>query len=146
MLIVLLAWTCGQKRQMRKFIVFIFTLAVISIACDESNTSPTTTSPPSPPALQISGFVSQFVIVPSPSGNYADINYEVTVTSNRATTGCFVRVQWLNETALQVGFTYAATGDVAIPAGTSKMTDQDLDYIATAMSIRDSRVVFSLCS
>lgn len=123
-------------------------LAVMALAllgCDGSSTSPSPPTPPQPPALQISGHVSRFVVVPTQSGRFADINYEVTVMSSRATSGCFVRVNWLDGTGLQIGFTFVAT-DVSIPAGTSTLTNQDFEEIGVATSIRDSRVEFSLCS
>lgn len=120
----------------------LLTMLVIAVAgCGGSNTGPSETPTP----LQISGFVSQFAVVPTSSGNYADINYEVTITSNRATTGCFIKVQWLDANDLQIGFTYVGA-DVPVPAGTSKMTNQDFEDIVTARSIKDSRVEFSLCS
>jgi len=125
-----------------KMLLVIVLLGVFG--CGDSTTGPSTTPPP-PPVLEISGFVSQFEVVPTSSGNFADINYEVTITSNMRTTGCFIRVNWLNATDLQIGFTFLGA-DVTVPAGTSKMTNQDFEDIATARSIKDSRVEFSLCS
>ena len=125
-------------------------LALCLTACGSSpSTSPSSPSPsslPSPiPSLQISGFVSQFEVIPTSSGQFADINYEVTITSSRQATGCFIRVNWLDVNDLQVGFTFLAAG-VTVPAGMSRRTNQDFDDIATALRIRDSRVEFSNCS
>lgn len=128
-----------------KIMKVLLTMLVLAVVgCGDSSTGPSAVPPP-PPMLQISGFVSQFEVVPTSSGNFADINYEVTITSSRRTTGCFIRVNWLNANDLQIGFTFLGT-DVTVPAGTSKMTNQDFEDIATARSIKDSRVEFSLCS
>ena len=126
-----------------KMAVSLTALVLAIVGCDDSTTGPS--APPPPTVLEISGFVSQFVVVPSASGNFADINYEVTITSNQSVTGCFIEVKWLNADDLQVGRTFLAAG-VAVPAGTSKMTDQDFVRIEIALSIKDSRVEFSLCS
>lgn len=128
-----------------KIMRLLLTMLVLAVVgCGGSSTAPSPI-PPSPLVLQISGFVSQFELVPSASGNFADINYEVTITSSRRTTGCFIRVNWLNANDLQIGFTFLGT-NVTVPAGTSKMTNQDFEDIATARSIKDSRVEFSLCA
>ena len=129
-----------KTRKIRTAAVFVAIL--ILVGCGDSPTTPS--APPPPPVLQISGFVSQFVVVPSASGNFADINYEVTITSSRSVTGCFIEVKWLNADDLQVGRTFLAAG-VAVPAGTSKMTSQDFVRIEIALSIKDSRVEFALC-
>ncbi len=127
---------------------FMVALSIAALAAcggsDGGSTTPTPLFDPTP-VLAISGFVSQFEVVPTRSGNFADINYEVTITSNMRTTGCWIEVKWLNVTGLQVGFTFLGT-NVTVPEGTSKRTDQDFEEIATALSIRDARVEFSLCS
>ncbi len=134
----------GSRRRgvVKRFMVALSIATLAACGGDGGGTGP---SPIPPPVLAISGFVSQFEVVPTASGRFADINYEVTITSNIATTGCFIRVNWLNVNALQIGFTFAST-NATVPAGTSKITNQDFEDIATALSIKDARVEFSLCS
>lgn len=106
--------------------------------------SPTTTTT-STPAIQISGSVTTYRFDLSSSGSqFGNVSYIVTTRSNRAVVGCFVRVNWLDSSGLQVGFTFAAT-DAAIPAGTSTLTNQDFMHRDEAARIVNSRVEYSLC-
>jgi len=126
--------------------MLVTTLILLLPACGTSPTAPTSPiATPSPPTFHITGFVSQFEVIPTSSGRFADINYEVTITSSHQAAGCFIRVNWLNENDLQIGFTYLTAATVTVPAGMSRITDQDFENIATALRIRDSRVVFSNC-
>lgn len=127
---------------------FALVLAFLGLflACDGGSSSPSpTTTTTSIPALRISGSVTTYRFDPlSPRSTLGNISYIVTTISNRAVTGCFVQVKWLDAAGLQVEFTFAAT-DVSIPAGTSTITNQDLVTVAEAQRIVNSRVEYSLC-
>jgi hypothetical protein len=118
---------------------FLFAL----VACGGGTTSETSTTT-SAPTIQISGSVTTYRWDPQGSGAFGDVSYIVTNRSNQAVVGCFVRVNWLDSSGLQVGFNFAAT-DAAIPAGTSTFTDQDFMETAEAVRIVNSRVEYSNC-
>jgi hypothetical protein len=112
-----------------------------SVACDGGNSSPTPTTA-SIPAIQISGSVTTYHFDLTSSGSqFGNISYIVTNQSNREASGCWVRVNWLDRSGLQVGFSYAAT-DASIPAGTSTVTNQDF---VNKARIVNSRVEYSNC-
>ena len=120
-------------------------LLLALVACDgggSSSPTPTTTSIPS---IQISGAVTTFRFdLTSPGSQFGNVSYIVTNQSNRAVSGCFVRVNWLDSIGLQVDFTFAAT-DASIPAGTSTFTNQDFMDRSQAARIVNSRVEYSNC-
>ena len=126
----------------RTAIAFVLTALLTSCGGDSSTTPTTTTT--SIPAIQISGSVTTYRFDPTSSGQFGNVSYIVTNRSNRAVVGCFVRVNWLDSSGLQVGFTFAAT-DAAIPAGTSTFTNQDFMATAEAVRIVNSRVEYSNC-
>lgn len=120
-------------------------LAVSLFACgDGGSTGPTTTTTTAP-TLVISGDVTTYRFELSrPGSDFGTISYVVTTRSNYNTRGCFVRVQWLDASGVQVSFTYAAT-NAPIPAGESTITDQQFVEWAIARRITNSRVEYSLC-
>ena len=130
---------------MKATLTVLATLLVLT-ACDGGGSSPTplptTTSIPS---IQISGSVTTFRFdLTSPGSQFGNVSYIVTNRSNRAVVGCFVRVNWLDASGLQVDFTFAAT-DASIPAGTSTFTNQDFMEKNLAARIKNSRVEYSNC-
>ena len=120
---------------------FLFAL----VACDGGSTSETTTTTTSVPAVQIAGSVTTYRFDLTSSGSqFGNISYIVTNQSNRQVSGCWVRVNWLDRSGLQVGFTYAAT-DASLPAATSTFTNQDFVSKNDAARVVDSRVEYSYC-
>jgi len=116
------------------------------LACNDggSPSGPTTTTT-STPSIQISGSVTTYRFdLTSAGSQFGNVSYIVTNRSNRAVSGCFVRVNWLDSGGLQVGFTYAAT-DASIPQGLSTFTNQDFMGRAEAARIVNSRVEYSNC-
>lgn len=123
----------------------IIALSVLALtACDGGGTNPTPTTT-SIPSIQISGSVTSYRFdLVSAGSQFGNISYIVTNRSNRAVVGCFVRVNWIDASGLQVDFTFAAT-DIAIPAGLSTITNQDFMEARQAARITQSRVEYSNC-
>ncbi len=122
----------------------LISLMVLGLSCSgDSITSPT----PVVPQPTMTGAVTTFNVVPAFSfpTDYRHINYVVTTQSSRATSGCFVKVQWLDAAGVQIGFTYADT-DAVIPEGESTITNQDYMHKDKSSLIKDSRVEYSLCN
>ena len=124
----------------------VLAIAFVLVGCGSSPAGPSTPSAPTqPPALNIHGSVTSFAFVlVSYSNDYGNINYMVTTSSNRAVSGCFVKVKWLDDAGMQVSYTFAATS-YSIPQGTSTITDQHFMAATTAAQIKDSRVEYTLC-
>lgn len=120
-------------------------LLALVLGCDDSGgpSSPTTTT--TAPSFSISGSVTSYRFDLSFAGSaYGNVSYIVTNHASRAVSGCFVRVQWLDGSGLQVDYTYAAT-DASIPAGDSTFTDQHFMEAAQAQRITNSRVSYENC-